>query len=134
MDDMIKQKLDEFISRADAGQTIAVNECEVFLNSVPGFTDKHTIEDTRDFLSFLGNPDEQMKIVHVAGTNGKGSVCSYLTSILMKAGYTVGTFISPHLVKINERFLIDGRMITDGLFAEIFLDNLLHPEYIKCVS
>ena len=128
MDDMIKQKLDEFISRADAGQTIAVNECEDFLNSVPGFTDKHTIEDTRDFLSFLGNPDEQMKIVHVAGTNGKGSVCSYLTSILMKAGYTVGTFISPHLVKINERFLIDGRMITDGLFAEIFVETLRRIE------
>ncbi len=117
-------KVADFISRADGGEHISVTECEDFLNQVPSFTDKHTIEDTRSFLDFLGNPDENMKIIHVAGTNGKGSVCSYISSILMKAGYSVGMFTSPHLVKITERFQIDGKPISDGVFVEVFIEML----------
>lgn len=117
-------KVADFISRADGGEHISVTECEDFLNQVPSFTDKHTIEDTRAYLDFLGNPDENMKIIHVAGTNGKGSVCSYISSILMKAGYSVGMFTSPHLVKITERFQIDGKPISDGVFVEVFIEML----------
>ncbi len=117
-------KVADFISRADGGEHISVTECEDFLNQVPSFTDKHTIEDTRAYLDFLGNPDENMKIIHVAGTNGKGSVCSYISSILMKAGYSVGMFTSPHLVKITERFQIDGKQISDGVFVEVFIEML----------
>jgi dihydrofolate synthase/folylpolyglutamate synthase len=120
----IMGKVADFISRADGGEHISVTECEDFLNQVPSFTDKHTIEDTRSFLDFLGNPDENMKIIHVAGTNGKGSVCSYISSILMKAGYSVGMFTSPHLVKITERFQIDGKPISDGVFVEVFIEML----------
>ena len=117
-------KVADFISRADGGENISVTECEDFLNQVPSFTDKHTIEDTRAYLDFLGNPDENMKIIHVAGTNGKGSVCSYISSILMKAGYSVGMFTSPHLVKITERFQVDGKPISDGVFVEVFIEML----------
>ena len=117
-------KVADFISRADGGEHISVTECEDFLNQVPSFTDKHTIEDTRAYLDFLGNPDENMKIIHVAGTNGKGSACSYISSILMKAGYSVGMFTSPHLVKITERFQIDGKPISDGVFVEVFIEML----------
>ena len=113
-----------FISRSDKGEKISVAECETYLNSIPSFTDKHTMEDTVAFLEFLGNPDQNMKIIHVAGTNGKGSVCSYLSSILMKAGYSVGMFTSPHLVKVNERFCIDGKMVSDGVFTEVFVETL----------
>lgn len=120
----INDSINRILESASSGIGVSVRECEEFLNRIPGFTDKHTIEDTRDFLKFLGNPDENMKIIHVAGTNGKGSVCSYLTSILMRAGYKVGTFVSPHLVKVNERFLVDGRMISDSLFTEIFVETL----------
>jgi len=120
----INDSINRILESASSGIGVSVRECEDFLNRIPGFTDKHTIEDTRDFLEFLGNPDENMKIIHVAGTNGKGSVCSYLTSILMRAGYKVGTFVSPHLVKVNERFLVDGRMISDSLFTEIFVETL----------
>ncbi|WP_081778766.1 bifunctional folylpolyglutamate synthase/dihydrofolate synthase [Butyrivibrio proteoclasticus] len=120
----ILDKVADFISRADGGEHISVTECEDFLNQVPSFTDKHTIEDTRAYLDFLGNPDENMKIIHVAGTNGKGSVCSYISSILMKAGYSVGMFTSPHLVKITERFQIDGKPISDGVFVEVFIEML----------
>ena len=117
-------KVADFISRADGGENISVTECEDFLNQVPSFTDKHTIEDTRAYLDFLGNPDENMKIIHVAGTNGKGSVCSYISSILMKTGYSVGMFTSPHLVKITERFQVDGKPISDGVFVEVFIEML----------
>jgi len=54
-------------------------------------------------LAALGNPQEQVPIIHVAGTNGKGSVCAYLSSILTESGYRVGRFTSPHLVDWTER-------------------------------
>ncbi|MEK6843758.1 MAG: folylpolyglutamate synthase/dihydrofolate synthase family protein [Candidatus Micrarchaeota archaeon] len=57
------------------------------------------------------------KIIHVAGTNGKGSVCAYLSSILKRAGFKAGTYTSPHLDRYNERIVVDGREITDREFA-----------------
>ncbi len=114
----------DIIRRSDNNAQIDIKECEEFLNAVPGFTDKHSIEDTRDFLDYLGNPDENMKIIHVAGTNGKGSVCNYIYSVLMKAGYQVGLFTSPHLIKITERFQINGKPVSDGIFVEVFIELL----------
>ncbi|WP_242840780.1 bifunctional folylpolyglutamate synthase/dihydrofolate synthase [Butyrivibrio proteoclasticus] len=125
-------RVEDIIKRADEGDIASLSECEELLNAIPSFTDKHSIQDTKDFLEYLGNPDENMKIIHVAGTNGKGSVCSYLSSILMKAGYNVGMFTSPHLVKISERFCVDGRFISDGLFSEVFVETLRRiQEYDK---
>jgi len=124
MHNELLSKAEEFIRRSDNDEKLNVKECEEFLNTVPGFTDKHTIEDTKDFLAFLGNPDKKMKIIHVAGTNGKGSVCCYLSNILMKAGYKVGMFTSPHLMKINERFCIDTKTVTDDVFTEAFVKLL----------
>ncbi len=124
MDDRLLQAVRELIERADNNAKITADECEAFLNQVPGFTDKHTIKDTKDFLEFLGSPDENINIIHVAGTNGKGSVCSYLSSVLTKADYSVGMFTSPHLVRINERFAIDGKPISEGVFVEVFLETL----------
>lgn len=114
----------DIVSRSDKGKKISAEECDAFLNSIPSFTDKHTMKDTVAFLEFLGNPDRNMKIIHVAGTNGKGSVCCYLSNILMKAGYSVGMFTSPHLVKVNERFCIDGKSVADGVFTEVFVEVL----------
>lgn len=59
------------------------------------------------------------KIVHVAGTNGKGSVCAYLSNILIDAGIKVGTFISPHLIEVNERILLDMKPISDKELEDI---------------
>ncbi|MBQ7613748.1 MAG: bifunctional folylpolyglutamate synthase/dihydrofolate synthase [Butyrivibrio sp.] len=124
MEENILQKVTELLDRADNGTKIAISECESFLNMVPSFTDKHSLEDTRDFLEFLGSPDENIRIIHVAGTNGKGSVCSYISSVLTKADYSVGMFTSPHLVRINERFAVDGKPISEGVFVEVFLETL----------
>ena len=94
---------------------------EEYLEQIPVWASKkHTIEDIRDFLTDMGDPDRTMTIVHVAGTNGKGSVCAYLESILLKAGYHTGTFISPHLIDIRERFRLDGQMVSQEAFQESF--------------
>jgi len=71
------------------------------------------IEGIRNFLRKIGNPQDTLTIIHVAGTNGKGSVCAMISSSLKEAGYTVGMFSSPHLVKLQERFMVNGRKIRD---------------------
>lgn len=77
---------------------------------------KTSVSEVRAFLDELGAPDRAFRIIHVAGTNGKGSVCAYLTEALRRAGYRVGTFVSPHLVDIRERILIDGKMVSSEAF------------------
>jgi dihydrofolate synthase/folylpolyglutamate synthase len=124
MEEILLTEVRDIIERADNGAKITMAECEDLLNKVPGFTDKHTIQDTREFLDYLGAPERNLKIIHVAGTNGKGSVCSYLSSILVQADYSVGMFTSPHLVKMNERFAIDGKPISEGVFSEVFVETL----------
>lgn len=96
-------------------------EAVAYLNDVPYFTSKNTMENTKAFLKRLGCPDRQMKIIHVAGTNGKGSVCAYMRSILEEAGYQVCMFTSPHLVDIRERFYSKGHMVEKEDFHKAFL-------------
>ena len=71
------------------------------------------IERMRELLTLLSDPDDNLKFVHVAGTNGKGSVTAYLTSVLKEAGYKVGTYNSPSVFCYNERWLIDGKPLED---------------------
>ena len=72
---------------------------------------KPGLEGMRDFDKVLGEPSRQIKTIHVAGTNGKGSVANMLASALMAAGYKTGLYTSPHLVDFRERARIDGEMI-----------------------
>lgn len=62
-------------------------------------------------LEYLGNPQEKLRFIHVAGTNGKGSVCAYISSVMTKAGYTCGRFTSPFIERFEERIAIDGEPI-----------------------
>ena len=93
---------------------------------------KADIQPTIDMMAALGNPERRFKSIHVAGTNGKGSVSHFLASILQEAGYRVGLYTSPHLVDFRERIRIGGEMIPKeavtafveehrGLFAELHL-------------
>lgn len=95
-------------------------EAVEYILDIPKFTKKNEPSHTRQFLRFLGDPQEKFKVLHVAGTNGKGSVCAYLNAMLLSEGRTVGLFVSPHLVKMNERIVINGEMITDESFLDIF--------------
>jgi len=72
---------------------------------------KLRLEHTRKLLSMLGNPESKPRFVHVAGTNGKGSVCAMVSSVLRSEGYRTGLFISPHLNRFEERISIDGKFI-----------------------
>ena len=117
-------------------------EAVEYVLSVPKFTTKNKLENTVELMERLGRPDRKMKIVHVAGTNGKGSVCAYLSSIFESAGKKVGLFTSPHLVKINERFQINNQPISDELFLKSYekvweviqdmvKDGFYHPTYFE---
>ncbi|MDR2641461.1 MAG: hypothetical protein LBC74_01570 [Planctomycetaceae bacterium] len=79
------------------------------------------LERLRAFVNYLGYPDKKYKIVHVAGTKGKGSTCVLLESILLEAGAVVGRFTSPHLYSFLERFTINGVSCSESEFAEIML-------------
>ncbi|MCL2352493.1 MAG: bifunctional folylpolyglutamate synthase/dihydrofolate synthase [Firmicutes bacterium] len=76
-------------------------------------------EWVRRVLGLLGNPDQALRIIHVAGTNGKGSTCAMLSSILGAAGYRTGMFTSPHLQRFNERLAINGVAVPDADFARL---------------
>lgn len=95
-------------------------EAIAYIEEIPKFTKKNKLSHTRECLNRLGNPDRKFDVVHVAGSNGKGSVCAMTASVLLEAGYKVGLFISPHLVKTNERFHINGEDVTDEAFLEAF--------------
>lgn len=95
-------------------------EAVAYINDTPRFTKKNTLENTKAVLAAMGHPERRMKLIHVAGSNGKGSVCAYLSSILTTAGKRTGLFISPHLVDINERFQLNQQQVSDALFLEAF--------------
>ncbi|RPJ82332.1 MAG: bifunctional folylpolyglutamate synthase/dihydrofolate synthase [Deltaproteobacteria bacterium] len=71
------------------------------------------LETTKAILNGLGNPQNRFASVHIAGTNGKGSIASYICSILRESGFKVGLYTSPHLVRFNERIKVNNREITD---------------------
>ncbi|MBQ3105735.1 MAG: bifunctional folylpolyglutamate synthase/dihydrofolate synthase [Lachnospiraceae bacterium] len=91
-----------------------------YLFSIPRFIVKNTPPVTQAFYRFLGSPGEDVMIFHVAGTNGKGSVCSYIASMAEWGGYRTGMFTSPHLLTPRERFRIGGELISEKEFTEVF--------------
>ena len=68
------------------------SEIKAFLNDTPQYVETTGVERAGKLLELLGNPDKNLKIIHIAGTNGKGSVCSYIDDILKKSGYKTGLF------------------------------------------
>ena len=103
---------------------ITFEEAVAYLKDMPRFTVKKNPADSRElkwFLKKLGNPEKDLRIIHVAGTNGKGSVCAYMSSILQQAGYRTALFTSPHLVDMRERFAVNGKMISEEAFLQGFL-------------
>lgn len=117
-------------------------EAVAYIEETPKFTTKNKLSHTKECLKRLGNPEKKFRVIHVAGTNGKGSTCAFLTSIFREAGYSCGLFTSPHLVTINERFQINEKNIDDDTFLAAFLkvralaDELVaegsyHPTYFE---
>lgn len=88
---------------------------------------KPGLDRTRELCAALGNPQDELKFIHVAGTNGKGSFCSMLDSVLRAAGYRVGLYTSPYITVFNERMRVNGANISNDTLAEI-------TEYVRPVA
>ena len=117
-------------------------EAVAYIEETPKFTKKNKPENTWELIERIGHPERRMKVIHVAGTNGKGSVCAFLSSILTHAGYRTGLFTSPHLVNITERFQINGKEVSQECFTWAFeevkravdamiADGYAHPAYFE---
>jgi len=93
---------------------VSYRESLAYLYGLQRFGIKLGLENIRRLLERAGDPQHQLRLVHVAGTNGKGSVCSMLAALLMKAGHRTGLYTSPHLHEFNERIRVDDVPIDDG--------------------
>ena len=91
-----------------------LNEALAFIHATDWKGSRLGLERMRELMHRLGNPQDSLKFIHVAGTNGKGSTSTMLASILTAAGYKTGLYTSPHLVRVNERFRINGSDIPDA--------------------
>ncbi|TYQ12867.1 UNVERIFIED_CONTAM: dihydrofolate synthase/folylpolyglutamate synthase [Acetivibrio alkalicellulosi] len=95
------------------------NEAVSFINSTSKFGIKLGLDNIIRLLELMGNPHKELKYIHVAGTNGKGSVVAMLSSVLFEAGYKVGRFTSPYFVNIEESIVVNGEEIEREEFARI---------------
>lgn len=91
------------------------------ISELPRFSAGNKPGDSSLILEKLGHPEKEFSVIHVAGTNGKGSVCAFLESIFRKCGYKTGLFTSPHLIRFNERFQIDRENVNDASFVRAYL-------------
>src|SRR5688572_19278148 len=90
---------------------------------------KPGLERMRAALEALGHPERRYRVLHVAGTNGKGSTCAFSATALRAAGHKVGLYTSPHLERVNERFRIDGVESSDEVLGRRIFEVLeRYPE------
>lgn len=94
-------------------------EAERYILGIPKFVPGRTLEDTRRLLRQITGESVKSGIIHIAGTNGKGSVCAYLRSIIMESGATAGMFISPHLETLRERICMGREWISEEEFTAV---------------
>lgn len=115
-----------------------------YILNIPKFTSKNKPAHTKEFLRRLGNPQDTFAVIHVAGSNGKGSVCAFINSVLRSSNLRVGMFTSPHLTDIRERFQISGELCSKEQFQqaeqkvrsitrEMQKDGLAHPTFFEYI-
>ncbi len=93
------------------------------LFSLHTFGIKLGLDNITGFLDHLDNPQRELKTIHIAGSNGKGSTASFIASILQEFGFEVGLYTSPHFVRFNERVVINGKQIEDEYISSFISDN-----------
>ena len=96
------------------------SQVEEYILNIPKFSVNSCFEETRNFYEFLGKPRKSASIIHVAGTNGKGSTCAYMNSVLTEAGVKTGMFTSPHLASVRERMRINHDLISEEAFVNVY--------------
>ncbi|HLL01188.1 MAG TPA: folylpolyglutamate synthase/dihydrofolate synthase family protein [Myxococcaceae bacterium] len=95
-----------------------------YLASLSPSSIKLGLERVHEALEALGRPERRFRSLHVAGTNGKGSTCAFCAAALRAAGHKVGLYTSPHLIRVNERFQVDGADISDEVLGRRILEVL----------
>lgn len=120
----------KYLMPAVSGYSKKLGENSDFAGYANGFqaVPRLGLERISALMRLLGNPQEKLHCIHVAGTNGKGSVCAFTEAILRAAGYKVGKYTSPDLVRVNERIVVNGKEITDGELSVLFakIEKLSH--------
>ncbi len=99
-----------------------VREALDYIHAVSWKGSRPGLSRITSLMHLLGNPQNKLRFVHVAGTNGKGSFCAMLSSVLTQAGYKTGLFTSPYVVKFNDRMRIDGKDISDEALAKMITE------------
>ena len=94
-------------------------EALAWVHRLPRLAQHPGVENTHRLLAKLGDPQKQLKFVHIAGTNGKGSAAAMLSCVLRSAGYRVGTSVSPYVLDFRERFQVNGKMIAPDVLAAL---------------
>ncbi|MBQ9415938.1 MAG: bifunctional folylpolyglutamate synthase/dihydrofolate synthase [Clostridia bacterium] len=111
--------------RTDCGTTGTYKDTLAYIHAHPRLSGEPTLARITALLDKLGNPQKELRIVHVAGTNGKGSVCAMLASVLQACGLRTGLYISPFMLRFNERICLDGEPISDRDLVDLF--NRVRP-------
>ena len=99
-----------------------INKRDSYLKELARFGSKLGLQRIEGLLKYLGNPQERVPTVHIAGSNGKGSTAAMVAAILTAAGYRVGLYTSPHLSSYTERFQINGREISTAALTELLTE------------
>lgn len=94
-------------------------ESLAYLDGLLKFGIKFGLERITALAEAFGNPHQRLRVIHVAGTNGKGSTCTFISSILREAGYVTGLYLSPYVYDVRERIQVDGNMISENEFAAL---------------
>ena len=100
---------------------ISYKQCLDKMYKLNRFGIKLELETITNILENIGSPQKEFKSIHIAGTNGKGSIASYIASILKTAGFKTGLYTSPHLIKFNERFSINGKDVSDNDIVQSYI-------------
>ncbi len=106
-------------------------EAENWLSSLELFGIKLGLEQTRELFAKAGHPERKLKFLHVAGSNGKGSVCALLDAALRNAGFKTGFYSSPHLIDVRERFRVCGKAPSREAFAKFASEARVHVDALK---
>jgi dihydrofolate synthase / folylpolyglutamate synthase len=115
-------------NNSDSARTKTFESAEQAMEWITGLTSfgiRPGLERINRLMERFNHPERRLKFIHVAGTNGKGSVCAYLTSVLRQAGYDIGTFTSPYLTSYSNRLQYNGHDIEDEVL--VGLTNKLKP-------
>lgn len=96
-----------------------MTNAENYYHSLLTFGMMPGLERIKTLLERLGNPEKSLRCIHIAGTNGKGTVCSFLASVLKEAGYKTGLYTSPYIVDFRERIRVDGEMISENELDDV---------------